>query len=52
MVRPALTSLFQIKTELNHALKIQIDSTDLNQILTNLIINARDAMKRGGNISI
>jgi nitrogen-specific signal transduction histidine kinase len=52
MMRPALTSLFQFKTDLDHAPTIQIDSTSLHQILTNLIVNARDAMKQGGQILI
>ena len=52
MVRPALTSLFQLNTDVDNTLTIQIDSTELHQILTNLIVNARDAMKQGGNITI
>ena len=52
MMRPALTSLFQFKTDLDHAPTIQIDSTSLHQILTNLIVNARDAMKQGGSVTI
>jgi signal transduction histidine kinase len=52
MVRPALTSIFQLNTEIDSELTIQIDSTELHQILTNLIVNARDAMKHGGNITV
>jgi PAS domain S-box-containing protein len=52
MIRPALTSKFQLNAELDNDLTIQIDSTELHQILTNLIVNARDAMKQGGLITI
>jgi signal transduction histidine kinase len=52
LMRPALTSIFQLNAELDHDLTIQIDSTELHQILTNLIVNARDAMQQGGNITI
>jgi signal transduction histidine kinase len=52
MVRPALTSIFQLNAEVDSTLTIQIDSTELHQILTNLIVNARDAMKQGGSIII
>ena len=52
LMRPALTSVFQLNAELDNDLTIQIDSTELHQILTNLIVNARDAMQQGGNITI
>ncbi len=52
MMRPALTSIFQLHAEVDGDFTIQIDSTNLHQILTNLIVNARDAMKQGGNIII
>ena len=52
MVRPALTSIYQLNAEVDSTLTIQIDSTELHQILTNLIVNARDAMKQGGSIII
>jgi signal transduction histidine kinase len=52
MVRPALTSRFKLNAEVDEKLTIQIDSTSLHQILTNLIVNARDAMKQGGSITV
>jgi len=52
MMRPALTSIFQLYAEVDSDLTIQIDSTSLHQILTNLIVNARDAMKQGGSVTI
>ena len=52
LMRPALTSIFQLNFEADSELTIQIDSTELHQILTNLIVNARDAMKHGGSIII
>ncbi len=69
MLRPALTSRIKIEFEspchINNSdcntcgnrnacdANIQIDAIDLHQILTNLALNARDAMKeRGGIITI
>ena len=52
MIRPALTSRFQLHTDIHSELTISIDSTDLHQILTNLLVNARDAMKQGGVIAV
>ncbi|MEN9897055.1 MAG: hypothetical protein RLZZ66_704 [Pseudomonadota bacterium] len=53
LMRPALTSKFQLHAEVvDSTLTIQIDSTELHQILTNLIVNARDAMSQGGSITI
>ena len=52
MVGPALTSIYQLHVDVDNALMIQIDSTELHQILTNLIVNACDAMKQGGVITV
>lgn len=52
MVRPALTSRFELITHAETDMTIQIDSTELHQILTNLIVNARDAMSQGGVITV
>jgi two-component system cell cycle sensor histidine kinase/response regulator CckA len=52
MVGPALTSRFHLETNVDNYLDIQIDAIDLHQILTNLIINARDSMKNGGTIVV
>ncbi len=69
MLRPSLTSRIKLEftnpCQINHndcetcvvrdicEDNIQIDAIDLHQILTNLAVNARDAMKeRGGIISI
>jgi len=52
MLRPALTSEIEIQTKLECAANIQIDVMDLRQILTELVINARDAMKECGGIIV
>ncbi len=52
MMRPCLTSLHQIHTNIKLDYTINIDQYDLHQILTNLIVNAKDAMKSYGNIEI
>ncbi len=45
MVRVGLTKDIEIKLELSDDANILIHATDLHQILTNLLVNARDAMK-------
>jgi PAS domain S-box-containing protein len=52
LMRPALTSKYQLNAELDSTLTVKIDSNQLHQILTNLIVNARDAMQLGGDITI
>jgi len=53
MVRPGLTNSVQINTDLDSHVVIHIDATDLHQIITNLLVNSRDAMKeRGGIITL
>jgi PAS domain S-box-containing protein len=53
MVRPALTSVFQVRANLDPNIDIHIDSNYLHQIVTNLIMNARDAMNGiGGQIDV
>ncbi len=50
MLRPGLTSVFKLELEVETDLNIKIDSIDLHQILTNLLVNARDAMKEQGGL--
>ena len=53
MLRPGLRKSCQVNTDLDHNCNIQIDATHLGQILTNLLVNARDAMQnQTGVISI
>ncbi len=53
LMRPGLTSAFKINVHIDCEFDIQIDATALHQILTNLVVNARDAMKqKGGQINI
>ena len=53
MLRPALTTQIKLEVALHCDGTVQIDVMDLHQILTNLVVNARDAMKeRGGVITI
>lgn len=50
MVRAGLTNKFKIELELNDRVHIFIDPIDLHQIITNLLVNARDAMKPNGGV--
>lgn len=52
MVRPAIGRTFTLHDDVDEYLDIQIDATELHQIVTNLIVNARDAMKQGGEITV
>jgi PAS domain S-box-containing protein len=51
MVQAGLTAKFKIELELNDTPHIFIAAIDLHQVITNLLVNARDAMKsQGGGI--
>ncbi len=48
MVRVGLTEKFKIELDLNDTPDIPMDSSELHQVLTNLLVNARDSMKTFG----
>lgn len=50
MLHPALTSRIKLEAVFNCDERIQIDAIDLYQILMNLAVNARDAMKERNGI--
>ncbi len=50
MLQPALTSQIKLEVALHCDDTVQIDVMDLHQILTNLAVNARDAMKKHGGV--
>jgi signal transduction histidine kinase len=52
LIRPAIGTLYHIYADIDNNLDIQVDATHLHQIITNLIINARDSMKSGGEIKV
>ncbi len=52
MMRPSIPASIQIKTRIDDDLPICMDAGELNQVLVNLIINARDAIAGHGLIEI
>ena len=53
MLRPVLTANIEIATNLNSDVEsLKVDVGQINQVLMNLCINARDAMDGKGNIEI
>lgn len=53
MVRAGLSKKITINLELHDTPQIFIDPIDLHQVMTNLLVNARDAMKQhGGTITV
>ena len=49
MLRSGITSKFQVELDLDQSLVIDVDAIDMHQIMTNLLVNARDAMKKHGS---
>lgn len=49
MLRSGLTSKFQIELNLDQNLNIDVDAIDMHQVMTNLLVNARDAMRQQRN---
>jgi len=52
MLRPSIPSSIQIRNEIESERLISMDAGDLNQVLVNLVINARDAIVDQGWIHI
>lgn len=52
MLRPSIPSSIQLKSRIDDKLPICMDAGELNQVLVNLIINARDAIDGRGMIEI
>jgi PAS domain S-box-containing protein len=52
MLRSGITSKYQIELDLDASLNIDIDAIDMHQVMTNLLVNARDAMRSKGNGTI
>lgn len=52
MLQPSISSNIQLKSRIDDHLPIFMDAGELNQVLVNLIINARDAIDGRGMIEI
>lgn len=52
MMRPSIPSGIQLKSRIDEDLHIRMDAGELNQVLVNLVINARDALDGQGTIDI
>lgn len=52
MLRPSIPAGIEIRSELDASLRVRIDAGELNQVLVNLVINARDAIEDQGEILI
>jgi signal transduction histidine kinase len=53
LVRPILLDNVQVRTDLREGLpEIEADPAEMEQVLVNLIVNARDAMPNGGELTI
>lgn len=52
MMRPSIASTISFDVQLDDGLGIEMDAGELNQILVNLIINARDAIDSTGVIGV
>lgn len=52
MMRPSIPASIELRTRIDSQQPIRIDAGELNQVLVNLIINARDAVGEHGLIDI
>ncbi len=53
MLRPIIGEHIEVQTELSPELgRINVDPGQMEQVIMNLVLNARDAMARGGSITI
>jgi PAS domain S-box-containing protein len=52
MMRPSIPSSIELRSHIIDALHVRMDAGELNQMLVNLIINARDAIDGHGTIDI
>lgn len=52
MMRPSIPASIQLRSRIDDDLHIRMDPGELNQVLVNLILNARDAIDGHGTINI